>query len=78
MLEPTLNYYCTQSPCKLRHLSYSGTSFCMPLSITVTTKPHSLSCTTSWTICHFSKSGWPKITWWGGGSDNYCCKVRCV
>ena len=42
-----LKYYCTQSFVKLRHLSYRGTSFCMPSSKKFAANPFSQSCRTS-------------------------------
>jgi hypothetical protein len=39
MLVPILNYFSTKSQYKLRHVSYRGTSFCMPSSKKVSAKP---------------------------------------
>jgi len=57
MLIPTLQYFFTQSPCKLRQVSHGGTSFCMPSSQKVAARP----CTACLLSCgHSSHSRRPK------------------
>ena len=49
---PTLHYFLTLSPCKLRHFSYHWTSFCVPLSRKLAVKLFSQSCTASFALGH--------------------------
>ena len=62
MFVSVFSFVYTQSPCKLRHLSYRGTSFCMPSS---KSSPPSLSASPAERVLyldHTSSSGLPEIS----------------
>ena len=76
MLVPASVYFCTYATCKLRHLSFCGTSFCKTSSQKDALKPLSQSCTMPFVFGHSSDSGRPKVPLVGKTSDNHLVQVR--
>jgi hypothetical protein len=69
MLEPTLDYYATSLPCKLRYLSHCGTSFFVCLHWKILLPSLSLCHAHPLLLGHSSDSGWWKHCWHGETSD---------
>lgn len=84
MLVPTLNYFSKSSRCKLRYLSYCGTSLSMPLLRKLAAKPFIESCISfvSWSPLRVQltktflrwRNKWPSLK---AGSELYgrCSKI---
>ena len=71
MSVPTVNYFSTQLPCKLKRLSHGGNSFCLPASKTVVAKPLTSPTRRHLSLAQSADSGGEKPSWGGETSDNH-------